>query len=98
MSKRRVFIRNRNSRLREAYAKGTFVTCRKLEIAQSLFYPRMHVFNQKGIEIIKGQYYRVDPEVKYFLEENKKSKKIIGKQALKLEVKNELLKLSADRL
>jgi putative transposase len=67
-------------------------TCRKHEIAQSLYYRWKHVFEQKGIDGLQGQYYRVDPEVKALQEENEKLKKIIGKQALELEVKNELLK------
>ena len=78
--------------LREAEAEGMLATCRKYEIAQSLFYRWKHAFEQKGIDGLQGQYYRVDPEVKALEAENERLKKIIGKQALELEVKNELLK------
>jgi putative transposase len=57
-----------------------------------LFYRWKHAFEQKGIDGLQGQYYRVDPELRALQEENEKLKKIIGKQALELEVKNELLK------
>jgi len=78
--------------LREAETEGMLATCRKHEIAQSLFYRWKHAFEQKGIDGLQGQYYRVDPELRALQEENEKLKKIIGKQALELEVKNELLK------
>lgn len=78
--------------LREAESEGMLATCRKHEIALSLFYHWKHAFEQKGIDGLQGQYYRVDPEVKSLMEENERLKKIIDKQALELEVKNELLK------
>jgi len=78
--------------LREAETEGMLATCRKHEIAQSLFYRWKHAFEQKGIDGLQGQYYRVDPELRALQEENERLKKIIGKQALELEVKNELLK------
>ena len=93
MSKRRSFTKEQKMQiLREAESEGMLATCRKHEIAQSLFYRWKHAFEQKGIDGLQGQYYRVDPEVKALQEENEKLKKIIGKQALELEVKNELLK------
>ena len=93
MSKRRSFTKEQKMQiLREAETEGMLATCRKHEIAQSLFYRWKHAFEQKGVDGLQGQYYRVDPEVKALQEENEKLKKIIGKQALELEVKNELLK------
>jgi putative transposase len=93
MSKRRSFTKEQKMQiLREAESEGMLATCRKHEIAQSLFYRWKHAFEQKGMDGLQGQYYRVDPEVKALQEENEKLKKIIGKQALELEVKNELLK------
>jgi putative transposase len=93
MSKRRSFTKEQKMQiLREAESEGMLATCRKHEIAQSLFYRWKHAFEQKGVDGLQGQYYRVDPEVKALQEENEKLKKIIGKQALELEVKNELLK------
>jgi transposase-like protein len=93
MSKRRSFTKEQKMQiLREAETEGMLATCRKHEIAQSLFYRWKHAFEQKGIDGLQGQYYRIDPEVKALQEENERLKKIIGKQALELEVKNELLK------
>jgi len=93
MSKRRSFTKEQKMQiLREAESEGMLATCRKHEIAQSLFYRWKHAFEQKGVDGLQGQYYRVDPEVKALQEENEKLKKIIGKQALELEVKNDLLK------
>lgn len=39
------------------------------------------------MDCLQGQYYRIIPEVKASQEENEKLKKIIGKQALEIEVK-----------
>jgi putative transposase len=93
MSKHRSFTKEQKMQiLREAETEGMLATCRKHEIAQSLFYRWKHAFEQKGIDGLQGQYYRVDPELRALQEENERLKKIIGKQALELEVKNELLK------
>jgi putative transposase len=93
MSKRRSFTKEQKMQiLREAESEGMLATCRKHEIAQSLYYRWKHAFEQKGIDGLQGQYYRVDPEVKALQEENERLKRIIGKQALELEVKNDLLK------
>ena len=98
MSKRRSFSMEQKLQiLREAETDGMVATCRKYEIAQSLFYRWKHAFDQKGVDGLQSQYYRLDPEVKALREENEKLKKIIGRQALELEVKSELLNLSADR-
>jgi putative transposase len=93
MSKRRSFTKEYKLQiLREAETEGMLATCRKYEIAQSLFYRWKHAFEQNGMDGLQGQYYRVDPEVKALEAENERLKRIIGKQALELEVKNELLK------
>ena len=93
MSKRRSFTKEQKMQiLREAESEGMLATCRKYEIAQSLYYRWKHAFEQNGMDGLQGQYYRLDPEVKALQEENEKLKKIIGKQALELEVKNDLLK------
>jgi putative transposase len=93
MSKRRSFtIEQKMSILREAEDSGMVATCRKYEIAQSLFYRWKHQFEQKGIDGLGPSYYRVDPEVRELEKENERLKRIIAKQALELEVKSELLK------
>ena len=93
MIKRRSFTKEQKMQiLREAESEGMLATCRKHDIGQSLFYRWKHAFEQKGIDGLQGQYYRIDPEVKALQEENERLKRIIGKQALELEVKNDLLK------
>ena len=78
--------------LREAEQNGMLSTCRKYEIAQSLFYRWKGRFDKMGIDGLQGQYYRVDPAVRELEKENERLKKIIARQALELEVKTELLK------
>lgn len=73
MSERRSFTKEqKNPILWEAESEGMLATCRKHEIAQSLFYRRDHAFEQKGFDGLQDQYYRIDPEVKALEEENKK--------------------------
>ena len=93
MKKKRVFTAEQKMDiLRAAEQNGMVATCRKFEIAQSLFYQWRRKFDQHGIDGLQGQYYRVDPHVKELEKENERLKKIIAKQALELEVKGELLK------
>lgn len=80
--------------LQEAESEGMLATCRKHQIAQSLFYRWKHQFDQKGVDGLSPSYYRADPEVRALEVENERLKKIIAKQALELEVKSELLKKS----
>ena len=93
MKKKRVFSAEQKMEiLREAEQNGMLATCRKYDIAQSLFYQWKRKFDQHGIDGLQGQYYRVDPAVKELEKENERLKKIIARQALELEVKSELLK------
>ena len=93
MKKKRTFTPEQKMQiLREAEENGMLATCRKHEIAQSLFYRWKNKFDQYGIDGLQGQYYRVDPQVRELEKENERLKKIIAKQALELEVKSELLK------
>ena len=93
MKKKRVFTAEQKMEvLREAEHNGMVATCRKYEIAQSLYYQWKNKFDQHGIDGLQGQYYRVDPQMKELEKENERLKKIIAKQALELEVKSELLK------
>jgi len=70
-------------------------TCRKYEIAQSLYYRWKIQFDLKGIDGLSGQYYQVDPRVRELEKENDRLKKIIARQAPEIEVKTELLNLPA---
>lgn len=93
MKKKRIFsVEQKMQILREAEEHGMLATCRKYEIAQSLYYRWKSQFDQKGIDGLQGQYYRVDPRVRELEKENERLKKIIARQALELEVKSELLK------
>ncbi len=93
MKKKRVFTAEQKMDvLREVEQQGMVVTCRKYEIAQSLYYQWKRKFDQHGIDGLQGQYYRVDPQVRELEKENERLKKIVAKQALELEVKSEMLK------
>ena len=78
--------------LRETEQNGMVATCRKYDIAQSLYYQWKRKFDQRGIDGLQGQYYRIDPQMKELEKENERLKKIIAKQALEIEVKSEMLK------
>ena len=93
MKKKRSFtVEQKMQILREADENGMLATCRKYEIAQSLYYRWKSQFDLKGIDGLSGQYYRVDPRVRELEKENERLKKIIARQALEIEVKSELLK------
>ena len=93
MKKKRTFSAEEKIQiLREAEEIGTTETCRKYDLANSLFYRWRSQFNAKGIEGLTGHYHRVDPEVRELEKENIRLKKIIAHQALELEVKGEMLK------
>lgn len=78
--------------LQESEREGTTETCRKYNIARSVmsYWKKKYLIN--GKEGLKGGYRRVDPIVRAMEEENLRLKKIIAKQALEIEVKDELLK------
>lgn len=93
MRKKRSFtVEQKIQILREAEENGMLATCRKHELAQSLFYRWKAQFDSKGIDGLQPQYYRVDPQFRTLEKENERLKKIIANQALELEVKTELLK------
>lgn len=78
--------------LREGEINGIEVTCRKYRVARSLFYNWKNKFNSQGPDGLSPKYQRADPHVKALEKENERLRKIISKQALELEVKEELLK------
>jgi hypothetical protein len=49
--------------LREAEEHGATSTCRNHDVATSLFYKWKSQFNEKGIDGLQSQYYRVDPAI-----------------------------------
>jgi len=67
-------------------------SCRKYEIAQSLYYHWKNKFDYGGIDGLQKQYKRIDPDIRELEKENDRLKKIIARQALEIEIKSELLK------
>ena len=83
---------DRLSILQEATREGQTQTCRKYNIAPSLFARWKKKYLSQGVAGLKPAYKRVDPVLRELEEENDRLKKIIARQALELEVKTELLK------
>jgi transposase-like protein len=78
----------------EADQSGITQTLRKYNLSHSVFLRWKRQFDTGGINSLKPQYSKIDPEFKALQEENARLKKIIGNQALELEFKTELLKKS----
>lgn len=78
--------------LQEGEREGNTATCRKYNLAPSLYARWKKKYLSKGLEGLKPAYHRVDPELRALEEENERLKRIIARQALELEVKSELLK------
>lgn len=93
MGKKRTFSpEERLSILQEGQREGQTATCRKYQIAPSLYQRWKQKYLEKGLDGLKPSYYRVDPEKRALEEENERLKKIVAKQALQIEVQGELLK------
>ena len=80
--------------LQEAERSGSTETCRKYNLAFSVLSYWRKKYLAKGKSGLEGSYHRIDPQLKALEEENARLKKIIGRQALELEVKDEILKKS----
>lgn len=91
-SKRKFQLDEKLQILREGENHGVDATCRKHQIARSLFYNWKNKFDRQGLDGLTPKYHRTDPQVKALEKENERLRKIISKQALELEVKEELLK------
>ncbi len=91
-TKRKFSIKEKLSILQEGENQGVEITCRKYNVARSLYYRWRNSFNRQGPDGLAPKYHRVDPEVRALEKENERLKKIIARQALELEVKEELLK------
>ena len=93
MRKRRTFTpEERLAILQEAEREGRPQTLRKYTLSPSLFDRWRKKYLLGGVDGLKPQYRRIDPQVRQLAEENERLKRIIAKQALELEVKGELLK------
>ena len=91
-TKRSFSPEERLSILQESQREGQTATCRKYNIAPSLFIRWKKKYLEKGIDGLKPSYKRVDPVLLALEEENEGLKKIVAKQALQIEVQSELLK------
>lgn len=91
-TKRTFSPEERLSILQEGQREGQTATCRKYNLAPSLFLRWKKKYLENGVNGLKSSYHRVDPEKRALEEENERLKKIIARQALELEVKSELLK------
>jgi transposase-like protein len=96
--KRKFTPEEKYSILQEAEREGYAETSRKYNIAHSLLHYWKNKYLSKGKEGLKSGYRRIDPEVRVLEEENLRLKKIIAKQALEIEVKDELIKKSQAHL
>jgi len=67
-------------------------TIRKYNLASSVMSYWKKKYLAQGKEGLKPGYKRIDPAVRTLEEENQRLKKIIAKQALEIEFKDELLK------
>lgn len=91
-AKRQFTPEEKYSILQEAEREGFTETCRKYQIAPSVMSYWKKKYLSKGKDGLKPGYRRVDPKVRELEEENLRLKKIVAKQALEIEVKDELLK------
>lgn len=80
--------------IQESEQNGLTETLRRHNVAQSLFHRWRRAYNGEGMDGLKPKYKTIDPEVKRLQQENERLKKIIAKQALEIDFKDELLKKS----
>ena len=80
--------------IQEAEQNGLTETLRRHNVAQSPFHRWRRAYNGEGMDGLKPKYKTIDPEVRRLQQENERLKKIIAKQALEIDFKDELLKKS----
>jgi putative transposase len=78
--------------LQEGEREGVSATCRKYNIAHSVFGYWRKKYLAKGKEGLSYTRQREDPRIKELEAENEKLRRVISKQALEIEVKDELIK------
>ena len=91
-TRRKFTVDDRLSIIKEAEREGRTETVRKYQIAPSIFDRWRRKYLSQGIEGLKPQYKKIDPQVRDLELENERLKRIIARQALEIEVKSELLK------
>lgn len=80
--------------IQEVEMNGLQETLRKYNLSQSLFHKWRRAYNGEGMNGLKSRYKTVNPAVRQLEQENERLKRIIAKQALEIEFKEELLKKS----
>jgi putative transposase len=80
--------------IQETEQYGLQETLRKYNLSQSLFHKWRRAYNGEGMQGLKPRYKVIDPAVRQLEVENERLKRIIAKQALEIECKDELLKKS----
>ncbi len=80
--------------IQEAEQNGLTETLRKHNLSGSLFHKWRRRYTGEGMDGLKPRYKIIAPEVKQLQSENERLKRIIAKQALEIEFKDELLKKS----
>lgn len=91
-TRRKFTPEDKHSILQEAEREGFTETSRKYNLAHSVIRYWKKKYLSNGKEGLKTAYKRIDPQARALEEENRRLKKIIAKQALEIEVKDELLK------
>lgn len=93
-TKRQFTPEEKISILQEAEREGHSETCRKYNLASSVLSYWKKKYLARGKDGLKGDYKRIDPQVRELEQENERLKRIIAKQAIELEFKTELIKKS----
>lgn len=91
-TRRKFTVDDRLSIIKEAEREGRTETVRKYQIAPYMFDRWRRKYLSQGIEGLKPQFKKIDPQVRDLELENERLKRIIARQALEIEVKSELLK------
>jgi|ERR1017187_9384796 putative transposase len=78
--------------LQESEREGFMETCRKYNLAASVLSYWKKKYLAKGKEGLQRGYRKVDTNLRALEQENERLKKIVSKQALEIEFKDELLK------
>ncbi len=80
--------------IQEVEQNGITETLRQYNLSHSLFYKWRNAYNGEGMQGLKPKYKTIDPAVRQLEVENERLKRIIAKQALEIDFKDELLKKS----
>lgn len=90
---RRAFTpEEKHSILQESEREGVTETCRKYNLAHSVVNYWKKKYLAKGKEGLVAGYRRADPRIKELESENERLRRIVSKQALEIEFKDELIK------